>query len=89
MLSDIAYRDALTGLFNRRYFLSGLAEAIDEKRPFSLCSMDMDGLKYVNDTLGHAAGDEYINGVVRLISASLRRDDLFARMGGDEFSVLF
>lgn len=89
MLSDIAYRDALTGLFNRRYFLSGLAEAIDEERPFSLCSMDMDGLKYVNDTLGHAAGDEYINGVVRLISASLRRDDLFARMGGDEFSVLF
>ena len=89
MLSDIAYRDALTGLFNRRYFLSGLAEAIEEKRPFSLCSMDMDGLKYVNDTLGHAAGDEYINGVVRLISASLRRDDLFARRGGDEFSIVF
>lgn len=89
---DLRYRsthDALTGLHNRFFFdeeLSRLEE--NHRQPISVLMLDMDGLKRVNDSLGHFAGDEALRQMARLVRSCLRGDDLVARLGGDEFAVL-
>ena len=86
-----ASHDALTGLVNRREFERRLAELIDTAksgREHALIYMDLDRFKAVNDTCGHAAGDELLRLVSRRLSERLRNADTIARMGGDEFVVL-
>jgi diguanylate cyclase (GGDEF)-like protein/PAS domain S-box-containing protein len=87
----LALNDALTGLPNRRFLLRHLAEVVGRQQTdevIAVLFLDLDGFKKVNDTLGHAAGDEVLRVIaVRLIEA-LRRDDIVARLGGDEFVVV-
>jgi len=87
-----AERDALTGLLNRRRLEEELDRAVAANDRYStsatLVVCDLDNLKLVNDTLGHKAGDELIMGVARVLEQGVRRSDVVARMGGDEFAVL-
>ena len=87
-----AYNDPLTGLPNRARFGEALAEAIAAGRPFSVLFMDLDLFKHVNDSLGHAAGDRLLQEVSARFERSRNErgwpDDLLARMGGDEFTLL-
>ncbi len=91
-LEWLAHTDALTGLFNLRYLrqqidhLLGLQQRYGH--PFALLLLDVDGLKRVNDSFGHAAGDELLVGVAEAIRAATRSVDVPARIGGDEFCVL-
>jgi diguanylate cyclase (GGDEF)-like protein len=81
--------DDLTGLYNRAYFdeeLERLAQG--EIFPVSVVMADVNGLKSVNDTLGHEAGDELIRLAARVILEAFRAEDIVARIGGDEFAVL-
>jgi two-component system, cell cycle response regulator len=88
-LRYMSNHDALTGLYNRGYFAEELARVERGRRyPVSIMMADLDGLKFVNDTLGHAAGDQLIQRAAQVIRHSVRGDDLVARMGGDEFAVL-
>ena len=84
--------DPLTGLGNHRAFQEELgrqvAQAGRDERPLSIAILDLDDLKRLNDTDGHAAGDELLAGVGRLIRASLRPVDRAFRVGGDEFALL-
>lgn len=85
-----ASHDALTGLANRREFERRLRIALeeDDERQHVLCYMDLDRFKVVNDSSGHAAGDELLRRVAGLICESVRKHDSVARLGGDEFGVL-
>jgi diguanylate cyclase (GGDEF)-like protein len=87
-LNDLAARDALTGAWNARR----LNEEVDWLNrtggASALLMLDLDGFKRVNDTLGHVAGDELLRRVATAVQSCVRRADLVARMGGDEFAVL-
>jgi diguanylate cyclase (GGDEF)-like protein len=87
-----AATDTLTGILSRRAFYERveieLERARREDHPIAFIYLDVDGLKEINDTIGHAAGDEHLRRVVDLTSASKRRADLFGRLGGDEFALL-
>ncbi|MCC7174826.1 MAG: EAL domain-containing protein [Bryobacterales bacterium] len=86
-----AQHDALTGLLNRPSFEDRLKQAIAQagrhKRLLGVLSVDMDRFKVVNDTLGHAAGDDLIRQVARRLALCLRETDVLARWGGDEFVI--
>jgi diguanylate cyclase (GGDEF)-like protein len=86
-LEGVAYRDALTGEYNRHYGMSVFNEWIDQRRHFSVCFIDMDRLKYVNDVLGHAEGDRYILRVAKLLER-FSEEGCLCRLGGDEFMIL-
>lgn len=91
---DLALRDAhsdpLTGLNNRRYAEERIARVLagDTAQPAMLAVLDLDHFKHVNDAHGHAAGDEVLVGFARLLLACTRRDDVCARLGGEEFVLL-
>jgi diguanylate cyclase (GGDEF)-like protein len=89
---DAALTDALTGLPNRRAWDLALAAEEDRCRrygaPAAVLSSDIDGLKRVNDELGHSTGDELLKRAAAVMTQSVRRHDLVARIGGDEFAVL-
>lgn len=91
-LRDQAIRDALTGLFNRRYldetFPRELAAAVRERRPLSLIVIDLDNFKAANDTYGHEAGDAVLTALANLLSADIRAGDLACRFGGEEFVLI-
>ena len=84
--------DQMTGLLNRHGILARLAGASDRVRRTGIASLlimlDLDGFKHVNDTLGHAAGDEVLQVVGQRLLRSIRVTDVAARMGGDEFVLL-
>lgn len=86
-----AERDPLTGLLNRAAFEESVTACLGEPgtsgRGGTLCYLDLDRFKRVNDRFGHQAGDRVLQAVSLALSACLRRDDLLARMGGDEFCV--
>lgn len=88
-MSHLAQHDGLTGLANTRrlrYLADrGIARATKTGRRMALLYLDLDGFKAINDTFGHAAGDELLITVTRRMSTALRKDDTLARMGGDEF----
>ncbi len=90
--AEKAATDPMTGLYNRRafgeVFDQVFAEAVRYRTPLSAVMLDMDRFKTLNDTLGHAAGDELIKLCGRCIKANLRRMDIGARYGGDEFVLL-
>ncbi|MBL7490835.1 EAL domain-containing protein [Frankia sp. AgB1.9] len=87
-----AFHDLLTGLPNRAYFTGELERAVGEHRsvgrPVAVMFVDLDDFKAVNDTLGHAAGDDLLAGVAARLRGAVRGNDLVARLGGDEFAVL-
>jgi diguanylate cyclase (GGDEF)-like protein len=91
-LDKVAYQDSLTRLANRRLFELNLQLAAENLkalgRGYSLMVMDLNKFKAVNDTLGHAAGDQVLQEAARRLQAVLRSSDTVARMGGDEFAVL-
>ena len=82
-----AYRDSMTGLFNRFYGMLTLNEWVVGKRNFSLIFVDMDNLKYVNDKFGHTEGDRYITSVASNLSV-FSEAAIVCRVGGDEFMLL-
>jgi diguanylate cyclase (GGDEF)-like protein/PAS domain S-box-containing protein len=88
----LAFYDALTGLPNRRKLSERLSDSIKlsrrENKRFAVFMMDLDKFKAVNDTLGHAAGDDLLKQVATRITARLRDSDMVARLGGDEFVIL-
>jgi len=88
----LAVTDGLTGLFNRHKLDEALANEFERarryKRPLSIVMIDMDGLKTINDTYGHPAGDAALKMVADVIRGQIRRVDMPARFGGDEFVVL-
>lgn len=85
----LSYHDQLTGLYNRRYFENEL-KRLDKQvhLPLTIVMADMNGLKLVNDSLGHAIGDELLKKVSEVILKGCRADDIIARLGGDEFVIL-
>ena len=86
----IAYTDPLTGVKNKRAFVEqekAIDENLQESEPFSVAVCDVNGLKHINDTYGHKAGDEYIRSASRLICESFQHSPVF-RIGGDEFVVI-
>src|SRR5688572_18440793 len=89
---ELSLRDELTGLYNRRGLgmLAGQQLRIGERtgRRMALFFVDVDGLKQVNDTHGHTAGDEVLKRVAAGLRATFRRSDVVARWGGDEFIAL-
>ena len=91
-LRKLADNDALTGLFNRRRFEEELKREVASLRrreqPGALLVLDLDNFKFINDTLGHQAGDEVIARVARNVRERLRETDTLARLGGDEFAIL-
>lgn len=88
-LRYLSNHDPLTDLYNRGYFAEEM-ERIERGRrfPVSIMMADLDGLKRVNDTLGHAVGDRLIRQAALIIRHAVRGDDVVARMGGDEFAVI-
>ena len=90
-LSFQAFHDPLTGLTNRRRFIDATEQALGERLGTGTVAalfLDVDDFKTINDTLGHAAGDEALVVVADRLRGALRGDDLAARLGGDEFRVL-
>lgn len=88
-LRYMSFHDPMTGLFNRTYYEEELIRASGGRyNPFGVISCDIDGLKLVNDTLGHHAGDQLITTVGGILMGSFRKSDVAARIGGDEFSIL-
>ncbi|PIC85838.1 GGDEF domain-containing protein [Sporosarcina sp. P20a] len=93
-LQELATRDELTGLYNRRLFRRSLDAAIDratlfKTRSFSLLLFDIDHFKTVNDTYGHQVGDDVLRELARKLEHKVYSPDLVARIGGEEFAVLF
>jgi diguanylate cyclase (GGDEF)-like protein/PAS domain S-box-containing protein len=91
-LRELATRDALTGLWNRRYFME-LAErevmrVARAAGKLALCTLDADHFKRINDAHGHAAGDRALVAIARAAESALRASDVLARVGGEEFQVL-
>lgn len=84
----LAHMDPLTGLANRTLLTSSLEQALKNEPAICIMMIDLDGFKDVNDSLGHARGDEILISVAKKIQSSVRMGDLVARMGGDEFAVL-
>ena len=91
-LEELSTHDPLTGLYNRRKFNEFIAHEVDRcyrhDHAFSVLMIDMDNFKHINDTFGHPVGDLVIKKFGKLINHHLRRSDVIARFGGDEFGVL-
>jgi diguanylate cyclase (GGDEF)-like protein len=92
IIQELAIRDELTGAYNRRQLLKSIEEAKNradrEGTSFCLCLIDVDHFKRINDTLGHAAGDQVLKRLSTLIDAEIRKTDCFGRYGGEEFLLL-
>lgn len=91
-LDQLAHQDTLINLPNRRGFMRELDRLVDRARRYehraAMLYVDLDGLKMINDTFGHRAGDEALIQVADLLTRGVRRSDIVARIGGDEFGIL-
>jgi diguanylate cyclase (GGDEF)-like protein/PAS domain S-box-containing protein len=91
-LEELSATDGLTGLLNRRGFMERALKALEgsrvDERSLAIVFVDLDGLKPINDQLGHEAGDRAISEAARVLRQICRGGDLVARLGGDEFAVL-
>ncbi|MBE1304312.1 diguanylate cyclase [Clostridium botulinum] len=88
-LEYLSYHDQLTGLYNRRFFENELKRLdVEENLPLTIVMADVNGLKLVNDSFGHATGDELLKKVSEIIKKGCRYNDIIARLGGDEFVIL-
>jgi len=89
-LRELSVRDSLTGLYNRNFFEEEMERLADGRySPVGIVVCDLDGLKFVNDTLGHQSGDQLLLKVADLLRDNFRNSDIIARIGGDEFAILF
>jgi len=89
----LAHEDPLINVPNRRGFMRRLERLIDRvdrygDDPAAMLFVDLDGLKMINDSFGHSAGDEALRHVAQLLSEGVRKSDTVARLGGDEFGIL-
>ena len=87
-LRVLAERDFLTGLPNTRAFEAAIARRFEAGTPFALLLGDMDGLKEINDSQGHAEGNDALRRLALMLGSALRSEDEVARIGGDEFCVV-
>ena len=91
-LDELAHQDTLINLPNRRGFMRALERFVDRARRYgeggAMLFVDLDGLKLINDSFGHKAGDEALIQVAELLVGGVRRSDVVARIGGDEFGIL-
>lgn len=91
-IMDLYVKDALTGLLNRRGFEKNITgyfhKGVTVDHSIAVASIDMDGLKWINDNLGHAAGDEALKGIANCLQSVLKPGEIAARMGGDEFEAV-
>jgi diguanylate cyclase (GGDEF)-like protein len=89
---QLAVTDQLTGLYNRHYLNEQLQRlhpaAVRRGRPYAILALDLDGLKQINDTSGHAAGDAALVAFAEQLTLAVRADDIAVRTGGDEFVIL-
>jgi len=86
-LKQVAFFDTLTRTYSRHYGMMTLENWIEEKAEFAIAFVDMDGLKFVNDTFGHIAGDEYILATSKMLT-EFQSPSIVCRLGGDEFMLL-
>lgn len=91
-LDQLAHQDTLINLPNRRGFMRELERLVDRAKRYghraAMLFVDLDGLKMINDSFGHRAGDEALIQVAELLCGGVRRSDVVARIGGDEFAIL-
>jgi diguanylate cyclase (GGDEF)-like protein/PAS domain S-box-containing protein len=88
-LREMSLYDSLTGLYNRNFFEEEMARLSNGRSaPVGIVVCDLDGLKFVNDALGHQSGDELLTAASGILRRSFRSSDILARIGGDEFAVL-
>lgn len=91
-MEHAAQRDVMTGLFNRRYFLTALQRRVARVARYAeraaIIYVDVDGLKAINDRLGHGAGDKALLTIATTLHRETRESDIVARIGGDEFALL-
>ncbi len=87
-LTRLSRTDPLTGCLNRRGLEDRVARAIAGGKPFAIVTLDLDGLKGINDRDGHAAGDALLCATVERLDAAVRPNDAVGRLGGDEFAVV-
>lgn len=87
-LENLANTDALTGLFNKRYFEKMMEIRDEKKKPYALFYMDLDFFKPVNDTYGHEMGDKVLKEVAKRLLKCIRSNDYAFRIGGDEFMLI-
>lgn len=87
-LRYLSMHDVLTGLYNRAFFEKALSEAANWPSPVTILVADLDGLKLINDTMGHDKGDELLRTCGRLIASCLSDTSVVARIGGDEFAAI-
>ena len=92
-LRYMAEHDSLTGLYNRKYFLDELDKTVTQAQrsrnyDYACLYIDLDNFKYINDTLGHLAGDKLLIEIAGIFTQRIRKSDLLARLGGDEFAIL-
>ena len=90
-LESLSLEDPLTGLYNRRGFITIAKEYLQlasrKQEDMFLMFIDLDGLKKINDTYGHNMGDEILISLAEILSSTFRKSDIKARIGGDEFAV--
>jgi two-component system, cell cycle response regulator len=93
IMTDMATRDGLTGLYNRRYFVDALEREISREERYhgglSLCIIDIDFFKSINDTYGHTAGDKVLKKLSEIMTEVTRGTDIVCRYGGEEFAIAF
>lgn len=91
-IHSLAYTDILTGLPNRAMFHKKLNNMVNNSKlnnqKFALMFLDLDRFKYVNDSMGHAAGDQLLQSISKSLQSALRSNDVVSRLGGDEFTIL-
>ena len=88
-LEYLSFHDSLTGLYNRRFFEEELHRLFNKRSiPLGLILIDLNGLKIINDMLGHKMGDKFLVKIAEILSTSIRASDISARIGGDEFAII-
>ncbi len=88
-LKYLSFHDLLTGLYNRSYFEEELKRLnVERQLPLSIIIGDMNGLKLINDTLGHQEGDKLLIRAAEILRSTCRKEDMISRWGGDEFAIL-
>ncbi|HKL76002.1 MAG TPA: PAS domain S-box protein [Halanaerobiales bacterium] len=85
----LSYKDQLTDLYNRRFFEEEMKRLDTQRKlPISIIMADLNGLKIINDSYGHEKGDEILKRTAKILKNSIRKEDVLARQGGDEFAIL-
>ena len=88
-IQQLSFHDQLTGLYNRRYFEDTIKRLNNSRKlPIGIITADINNLKEINDLYGHSTGDQYIKKVAKIIKSSVRCEDIVARVGGDEFTII-